>query len=114
MKFFTSVVGYVTASRTTRQNLGLLLRYFFFLAVMVTAYSLLFHSIMELEGRQYSWLTGFYWTLTVMTTLGFGDITFHSDLGRFFSIVVLVTGVFFMLILLPLRPGSGRGRARCR
>lgn len=101
MKFFTSVVGYVTASRTTRQNLGLLLRYFFFLAVMVTAYSLLFHFIMEVEGKQYSWLTGFYWTLTVMTTLGFGDITFQSDLGRAFSIFVLLSGLVSLLVLLP-------------
>lgn len=36
-----------------------------------------------------------------MTTLGFGDITFHTDLGRTFSIVVLLTGVVFLLILLP-------------
>lgn len=101
MKFITSVVGYVAASRSTRQNLGLLLKYFFFLAVMVTAYSLLFHYIMELEGKQYTWLTGFYWTLTVMTTLGFGDITFHSDLGRAFSIVVLLSGLVSLLVLLP-------------
>jgi len=29
-----------------------------------------------------------------MSTLGFGDITFHSDLGRLFSIVVLLSGIF--------------------
>jgi voltage-gated potassium channel len=45
---------------------------------------------MAWEGRSYSWVTGFYWTLTVMSTLGFGDITFHSDLGRLFSMVVLL------------------------
>lgn len=36
-----------------------------------------------------------------MSTLGFGDITFHSDLGKLFSIVVLITGIVFLLILLP-------------
>ena len=46
-------------------------------------------------------MTGFYWTLTVMSTLGFGDITFESDLGRLFSIVVLVTGIVLLLIVLP-------------
>src|SRR5690606_18873711 len=35
------------------------------------------------------------------TTLGFGDITFQSDLGRIFSSVVLLSGVMFLLILLP-------------
>ena len=53
------------------------------------------------EGREYSWTTGIYWTLTVMSTLGFGDITFHSDLGRAFSVVVLLTGLIFLLVLLP-------------
>ena len=56
---------------------------------------------MAAEGHDYSWVTGFYWTLTVMSTLGFGDITFHSDLGRIFSICVLLSGVLFLLILLP-------------
>jgi Trk K+ transport system NAD-binding subunit len=56
---------------------------------------------MALEGKDHSWITGFYWTLTVMSTLGFGDITFHSDLGRAFSIVVLLSGMIFLLTLLP-------------
>ena len=53
------------------------------------------------EDREYSWVTGFYWTLTVMSTLGFGDITFESDLGRFFSIIVLMSGIVLLLIMLP-------------
>ena len=36
-----------------------------------------------------------------MSTLGFGDITFHSDLGRLFSIVVLLSGMIFLLTLMP-------------
>lgn len=56
---------------------------------------------MASEGRSYSWATGVYWTLTVMSTLGFGDITFESDLGRIFSVVVLISGAMFILVLLP-------------
>ena len=56
---------------------------------------------MVFEGQEHSWLTGVYWTLTVMSTLGFGDITFTSDAGRAFSIVVLLSGMVFLLILLP-------------
>jgi Trk K+ transport system NAD-binding subunit len=78
-----------------------LLRYVGFLSLLVALYSVLFHWIMALEGRDHSWLTGLYWTLTVMTTLGFGDITFESDLGRTFSIVVLLSGVVLLLIVLP-------------
>ena len=36
-----------------------------------------------------------------MSTLGFGDITFHTDLGRAFSILVLMSGMIFLLVLLP-------------
>src|SRR5690606_11745784 len=64
-------------------------------------YSVLFHVIMVMEGQSHSWLSGFYWTLTVMSTLGTGDITFHSDFGRFFSLAVLLSGVVVLLILLP-------------
>jgi Trk K+ transport system NAD-binding subunit len=56
---------------------------------------------MAREGRDYSWLSGFYWTMVTMSTLGFGDLTFHSDLGRMFSVVVVMSGTIFMLILLP-------------
>jgi Trk K+ transport system NAD-binding subunit len=64
-------------------------------------YSIVFHLLMAREGREHSWATGFYWTLTTMSTLGFGDITFESDAGRIFSVVVLVSGALFILVLLP-------------
>jgi voltage-gated potassium channel len=60
--------------------------------LIVTLFSTVFHTLMELEGRSYSWATSVYWTLTTMTTLGFGDITFESDAGRIFSVVVLLPG----------------------
>lgn len=54
---------------------------------------------MEREGQTHSWVSGTYWTLVVMSTLGFGDITFPSDVGRAFSVVVLLSGTIFMLVL---------------
>jgi hypothetical protein len=59
------------------------------------------NSLFPVFYRDFTWVTGFYWTMTVMSTLGFGDITFHSDLGRLFSIVVLMSGIVFLLIILP-------------
>ncbi len=101
MKALVSVVSTFLESRTSRQNLMTLFKLVFIFVGLVSAFSVLFHVIMEREGQHHSWVTGFYWTLTVMSTLGFGDITFHSDLGRIFSIIVLVTGVVFLLVLLP-------------
>lgn len=71
------------------------------LIVVVAVFSAIFHELMEVEGRFYSWPTSIYWTLTTMTTLGFGDITFESDAGRIFSVVVLLTGSTFLLVMLP-------------
>jgi voltage-gated potassium channel len=102
MKFLTSQLSYFVNERQTRQNLFALLKYLLFLAGVIGLYSVLFHVIMAyVEGQEHSWITGLYWTLTVMSTLGFGDITFSSDLGRFFSIVVLLSGIVLLLIMLP-------------
>ena len=101
MKFFASQFSYFIQNTAGRRQTMLLMRFLLLLAGLVTLYSVLFHVIMLVEGQTHSWLTGFYWTLTVMSTLGFGDITFHSDLGRVFSIVVLLSGMLFLLVLLP-------------
>lgn len=101
MKFYSSILTSMSAGKNTRQNVRMLLRFMLVLTAMVVAYSVIFHFLMAWEGREYSWVTGVYWTLTVMSTLGFGDITFTHDIGRVFSIVVLLSGVVFMLVLLP-------------
>jgi Trk K+ transport system NAD-binding subunit len=88
-------------NRRSRRNLRTLGQFVLVLAGMITAYSVLFHALMLREGQEHTWVTGFYWTLTVMSTLGFGDITFHTDLGRGFSILVLLSGMIFLLVLLP-------------
>jgi voltage-gated potassium channel len=101
MKFFTSQLAFFLKTRNTRRNIRLLFRFVIALTVLVVIYSVLFHVLMIHEGQQHSWVTGFYWTLTVMSTLGFGDITFKSDPGRIFSIVVLLSGMVSLLMLLP-------------
>ena len=101
MKFIPAQVIYFVRSRTTKRNLRLLFKFLLALATVVVLYSVLFHFIMLFEDREYSWITGFYWTLTVMSTLGFGDITFTSDLGKVFSMVVLMSGIVFLLVMLP-------------
>jgi Trk K+ transport system NAD-binding subunit len=92
---------YFLNNRTTKRNFFVLSKFIAFLVALVSLYSVLFHLLMLYEGRNYSWITGFYWSLTVMSTLGFGDITFQTDLGLFFTLIVLLSGVIFLLILLP-------------
>lgn len=101
MKFLPSQILYFTQSRTTKRNFKLLFNFLLALTLLVSIFSVLFHFIMLFEEKEFSWITGFYWTLTVMSTLGFGDITFTSDLGKAFTMLVLMSGILFLLIMLP-------------
>ncbi len=102
MKFAGSQVVYYLRDKDFKRNSKILIKYLVLLGVVILIFSILFHIIMaRVEGQDHSWITGLYWTLTVMSTLGFGDITFESDIGRVFSIVVLLSGIFMLLIVLP-------------
>jgi len=101
MKFFPAIVSTLTSSKITKSNISLLIKYILVIITLIAVYSILFHYLMAMEGQEHSWITGLYWTMVVMSTLGFGDITFTSDIGRVFSIIVLLSGVVLLLILLP-------------
>lgn len=101
MKFLPSQLLYLLDDGEAKRNLTALARFLLVLTFTIGLFSFIFHVIMVYEGQDHSWLTGLYWTLTVMSTLGFGDITFHSDLGRGFTILVLVYGIVMLLIVAP-------------
>ena len=101
MKTMATQLSLLLSNRQNGGNLRLLTKFILVLGLLFLVYTVLFHVLMLYEGREYSWMTGFYWTLTTMSTLGFGDITFHSDLGRFFSVLVLLSGIVFLLVMLP-------------
>ncbi len=94
-------MAFFLAQQSNRRNMRFMLRFSLLVLVLVLLYSAAFHWIMLEEGREYSPLTGLYWTLTVMSTLGFGDITFSGDLGKMFSVLVLLSGIVLFMLLLP-------------
>lgn len=100
MKSLPIVLGFLS-NPSRRRNFLVLARLLGVFFALVALFSALFHKFMEWEGREYSWTTSVYWTLVTMSTLGFGDITFQSDVGRLFSVVVLMSGTVFLLVLLP-------------
>ncbi|MDR1686399.1 MAG: NAD-binding protein [Desulfovibrio sp.] len=101
MKFKPPQLQYFPAPASSRRNMLFVLRFLIFLCALVLLYSMLFHLIMRYEGRDYSLFTGLYWTLTVMSTSAFGDITFRSDPGMIFTVIVLLSGVLLFMLLLP-------------
>jgi voltage-gated potassium channel len=102
MKFSSSQFTRFFSNRRAQTNIRGLLKFIAVIVVLFIVYGVLFHLIMAYEGQDdFSWLTGFYWALVTMSTLGYGDIVFITDLGRLFSMVVLFSGMLFLLILLP-------------
>ena len=101
MKFLSSQLAYFFANRRTKTNVKKLLKFIGVLFGLYVFYAITFHYVALYEGQEHSWMTGFYWVLVTMSTLGFGDIVFSSDLGRFFSMLVLFSGVLFLLVMLP-------------
>ena len=100
LKSLAGVLSYLTRPLSGR-NARVLVTLIGLFLLAVALYSALFHVIMDWEGQRHSWATAVYWTIVTMSTLGFGDITFESDVGRIFSVVVLVSGSVFILVLLP-------------
>ncbi len=102
MKLVGTQLSYFFNDKQVQRNVRSLLKYVTFILLVIMVFAEAFQLIMlHVEGQEHSWITGFYWTLTVMSTLGFGDITFETDTGRIFSVIVLISGVVLLLIVLP-------------
>ncbi len=73
--------------------------------ILVVFYSLVFMALMNQEGQYQNanLITAFYWVAATITTLGYGDIVFRSQLGRIFSILVALSGIAILwAVIMPL------------
>ena len=107
-------IKYILAHLRTiqgRQHVAIFRNFFIVLTIIVFINSLLFHGIMEREqillpeGKNQNLdndlLIAIYWVLITMSTVGYGDITFQTHVGQFFSLAVMMSGVVYLFILLP-------------
>ena len=89
-------------NRKKRVNIVRFLRFAAVLIFFVFVYMNIYRHLMSIErSAEIGWIECFYWVLTTMSTLGYGDITFTGDDGRLFSMIVMFTGVFYLFIVLP-------------
>ena len=72
MKLLLTLLPALLTQTTGRRNQRIVIGFLLFTTVLVALFSIVFHQIMAYEGRDYSYITGVYWTLTVMSTLGSG------------------------------------------
>jgi voltage-gated potassium channel len=101
-KTLGSQVSVLLSERESRKNLGVFIRVMLGVALVLALFAALFMVIMtRVEGREADWISAFYWVLVTMSTLGYGDIVFHSPGGRLFSIVVVLAGFVLLFTVLP-------------
>ena len=92
----------LSAGGDIRERIGTLIRFGILLLCVVGLFTMTFQVIMwEIEDQSHSWPTALYWTVVTMSTVGFGDIVFESDVGRMFSLFVLASGIPLLLVILP-------------
>jgi voltage-gated potassium channel len=84
-----------------KQSFNKIFVFFLFVVIMVVCIGTLMFMV---EGRQPGTQftdipTGIYWAIVTMTTVGYGDITPVTSLGRFLSAVVMLLG--YTIIAVP-------------
>ena len=63
MKLLLTLLPALLTQTTGRRNQRIVIGFLLFTTVLVALFSIVFHQIMAYEGRDYSYITGVYWTL---------------------------------------------------
>jgi len=75
--------------------------YVFIFTFFVLLYSILFQYLMHTyENKDFSFVTSIYWVIVSMTTVGYGEIYFTTQIGQLFSALVALSGVMMIFALL--------------
>lgn len=92
--------GYLLLS-SLKQSMTKILVYFLFVLILVTAIgTLMFMFEGQIPDTQFTDIpTSIYWAIVTLTTVGYGDITPVTGIGRFLSAVVMILG--YTIIAVP-------------
>lgn len=86
---------------------------FLFVSVFARSYRILWVVDHNAFSETLSTLTSYYYTVTVFSTVGFGDITPKTDLARIFTMVQMVGNLVLIgLVVKVLSSAGSRARAR--
>lgn len=74
------------------------MRYAAFVSIMVVLVGGAIFAEVE-RGQDLSVWDGIWWSITTVTTVGYGDIATTTDAGRVIAIVVMAVGIGFVALL---------------
>ena len=94
---YTKEAGFIIrALKDSRHKLSV------FLAAILTIVTILGTLMYMIEGEENGFTSipeGIYWAIVTLTTVGYGDIAPHTDLGKFVSSFVMILG--YLIIAVP-------------
>ncbi|MBO4754603.1 MAG: ion transporter [Bacteroidales bacterium] len=86
--------------KSIRNSLNKMVIFFLFVVIVVICLGTVMFIVENgVEGSQYTDIpTSIYWAVVTMTTVGYGDITPVTSVGRFFSTLVMLLGYTTMAV----------------
>ncbi|MGP8320834.1 MAG: potassium channel family protein [Methanosarcinaceae archaeon] len=70
---------------------------------IIYSYIFVYLATVEHQLEHANSITGIYWVISSMTTVGYGDVILTSNAGKMFSILVQISGVFMIFgLMFPL------------
>lgn len=92
--------GQETIMRAIKASMPKILVFLSAIVIIVTIVGALMYVIEAPYNPKFSSIPqGIYWAVTTLTTVGFGDITPITGLGKFFSVIVMIMG--YAIIAVP-------------
>ena len=89
------LIAFARLARTTLRLQGLRAAAFLALLAVLGGGA----SFSAAEGRHISLWDGIWWSMTTMTTVGYGDLYPHTTLGRLVAMAVMLVGIGFLATL---------------
>ena len=101
LSFFFAGTRYLLVIRALRISAPKIFVFFFFVLILVTSIGTIMYMIEGNQpGTQFNNIpNSIYWAIVTMTTVGYGDITPVTPVGRFLSAIVMLIG--YTIIAVP-------------
>lgn len=90
--------GYLSMDRLSREDAKKVRRTFQIIAVLAL-FVVIVGTVSMHHIEKWAWIDSLYFSVISLTTVGYGDITPETDIGKLFTIGYLISGIGIMAAL---------------